>query len=201
MLYLLDMFGTAVFALSGVILASKHRMDPFGMVVLAMVTAIGGGTIRDMIIGATPVFWVTDNNYLWIILLTCAVSITLIRRPWRLAWYLLPVADAIGLAVFVAIGVDKSLDFGAPPIVAVMMGTLTGCGGGIIRDVLTREIPMVLQKEVYATACIAGGAVHTMLLAIGTSVIPATVAGIVTTLAIRLAAIRWHLSLPIFAAK
>lgn len=138
LLYILDMFGTAVFAISGVLLASKLRMDPFGMIVLAMVTAIGGGTIRDMVLGATPVFWVTQTEYLWVILATCVLSIVLIRHPRRLPWYVLPVADAIGLAVFVAIGVDKALSYGASPMVAVIMGVLTGCGGGIIRDVLAR---------------------------------------------------------------
>ncbi len=197
-LYLLDMFGTAVFAVSGVLLAGRLRMDPFGVIVLAMVTAIGGGTIRDMILGATPVFWVNQNEYLWVILISCFASIILIRHPRRLPWYVLPVADAIGLAVFVAIGVDKALSYGTSSLVAVIMGVLTGCGGGIIRDVLAREIPMVLRTEVYATACIAGGLIHTSALHFGVDLVLASSAGMITTLLIRLAAIRWHLSLPIF---
>lgn len=200
LLYTLDMFGTAVFAISGVLLASKLRMDPFGMIVLAMVTAIGGGTIRDMMLGATPVFWMNDTLYLWVILATCIGSLLLIRHPRSLPWYLLPVADAIGLAVFVSIGVNKALSFGASPIVAVIMGTLTGCGGGIIRDVLAREIPMLFRTEVYATACIAGGVIHTGALALGYSMQGATLAGMAVTLIIRLAAIRWRLSLPIFSS-
>ncbi|MBV7300000.1 TRIC cation channel family protein [Enterovibrio paralichthyis] len=200
LLYILDMFGTAVFAISGVLLASKLRMDPFGMIVLAMVTAIGGGTIRDMVLGATPVFWVTQTEYLWVILATCVLSIVLIRHPRRLPWYVLPVADAIGLAVFVAIGVDKALSYGASPMVAVIMGVLTGCGGGIIRDVLAREIPMIFRTEVYATACIAGGMMHTLALAANADVELASIAGMITTLLIRLAAIRWHLSLPVFGS-
>ncbi|MBE1277348.1 TRIC cation channel family protein [Enterovibrio baiacu] len=201
LLYFLDMFGTAVFAISGVLLAGKLRMDPFGVVVLAMVTAIGGGTIRDMALGATPVFWINSPEYLWMILATCALSLLLIRRPRRLPWYFLPVADAIGLAVFVAIGVDKALSYGASPMVAVIMGIITGCGGGIIRDVLAREIPMILRTEVYATACLAGGMIHTLALAANVDSVAASIAGMVTTLSIRLAAIRWHLSLPTFAIK
>lgn len=201
LLYFLDLAGTAVFALSGVLLASKLRMDPFGMLVLATVTAIGGGTIRDAVLGATPVFWITNDLYLWVILGTYVLSFFLLRCSWKLPWYTLPVADAIGLAVFVAIGVDKSLSFGSSAMVAVLMGTLTGCGGGIIRDVLAREIPLVLQKEVYATACIAGGTVHTLLLANSSSAQIASVAGMITTLAIRLAAIRWQFSLPVFTVK
>ncbi|MGF1699732.1 TRIC cation channel family protein [Photobacterium makurazakiensis] len=201
LIYILDMFGTAVFAASGVLLAGRLRMDPFGVVVLASVTAIGGGTIRDMALGATPVFWVTDPNYLWVIFITCLISMIAIRKPKQMPWYFLPVADAIGLAVFVAIGVEKALRFGATPMVAVLMGVMTGCGGGVIRDVLAREIPMVLRTEVYATACIVGGIVHTTALYINVDPSVATLAGITTTLTIRLAAIRWHLSLPTFALR
>ncbi len=199
LIYLLDLFGTAVFAISGVLLAAKHKFDPFGMIVLASVTAIGGGTIRDMALGATPVFWIHNTLYIWIILLSCCLSLLLIRKPNALPWYCLPVADAIGLAVFMSIGVEKALNYGADPIVAVIMGVLTGCGGGVIRDVLTKSIPMVLRAEVYATACIVGGVVHTLALAIAVPSDMATLLGVFTTLLIRLAAIRWQLSLPKFA--
>ncbi|MCQ1058928.1 TRIC cation channel family protein [Photobacterium sp. DNB23_23_1] len=201
LIYVLDMFGTAVFAASGVLLAGRLRMDPFGVVVLASVTAIGGGTIRDMALGATPVFWITDTNYLWVIFITCLISMLAIRRPRQMPWWILPVSDAIGLAVFVAIGVEKALRFGATPMVAVIMGVMTGCGGGVIRDVLAREIPMVLRTEVYATACILGGIIHTVSLSANVDSAVATLAGIITTLTIRLAAIRWHLSLPTFAIR
>ncbi len=201
LIYLLDLFGTAVFAISGVILAGRLRMDPFGVMVLAAVTAIGGGTIRDMALGATPVFWITQSEYVWVILITGILSMLLIKNPKRLPWYLLPVSDAIGLAVFVAIGVEKALSYGADPVVSVIMGVMTGCGGGIIRDVLAREIPMVLRTEVYATACIAGGIIHTGALTLSVPTNAAMLAGIVTTLSIRLAAIKWHLSLPTFALK
>lgn len=201
LIYILDMFGTAVFAASGVLLAGRLRMDPFGVVVLACVTAIGGGTIRDMALGATPVFWITDTSYLWMIFITCFITMLAIRRPQRMPWYFLPVADAIGLAVFVAIGVEKALRFGASPMVAVIMGVITGCGGGVIRDVLAREIPMVLRTEIYATACILGGIIHTTGLHFNVDPTVATLAGIITTLTIRLAAIRWHLSLPALAMR
>lgn len=199
LIYILDLFGTAVFAISGVLMAAKHKLDPFGMMVLAAVTAIGGGTIRDMALGATPVFWIHDTTYLWIILLSCCVSLLLIRKPNALPWYALPVADAIGLAVFMSIGVEKALSYGAEPVVAVIMGVLTGCGGGMIRDVLTKSVPMVLKAEVYATACIIGGIAHTLALAANVTTELATLLGVFTTLIIRLAAIRWQLSLPRFA--
>lgn len=199
LIYIIDMFGTAIFAISGVLLAGRLKMDPFGVTVLASVTAIGGGTIRDMALGATPVFWITDTNYLLVIFVTCILTMLIIRKPKRLPWYILPVSDAIGLAVFVGIGVEKALKYNADPMVAVIMGVLTGCGGGIIRDVLAREVPMVLRSEVYATACILGGIVHTSSLAFDIEGSTSMLLGVATTLIIRLAAIRWHLSLPTFA--
>jgi len=193
------MFGTAIFAISGVLLAGRLKMDPFGVTVLASVTAIGGGTIRDMALGATPVFWINDTNYLLVIFITCILTMLIIRKPKRLPWYVLPVSDAIGLAVFVGIGVEKALNYNADPMVAVIMGVITGCGGGIIRDVLAREVPMVLRSEVYATACILGGIVHTSALEFNVQSSTAMLLGVTATLIIRLAAIRWHLSLPTFA--
>ncbi|MGL5800584.1 MAG: TRIC cation channel family protein, partial [Plesiomonas sp.] len=118
MLYFFDMLGTAVFAISGVLLAGRLRMDPFGVVVLAAVTAIGGGTIRDMALDAGPVFWITDPFYLVVIFVTCALTMLLVRRPRNIAWWILPVLDAIGLAVFLGIGVNKALANGAGPMVA-----------------------------------------------------------------------------------
>ncbi|EGQ8106142.1 TRIC cation channel family protein [Vibrio parahaemolyticus] len=199
LLYMIDLFGTAIFAVSGVLLAGRLKMDPFGVIVLGSVTAIGGGTIRDMALGATPVFWITDTTYLWVIFITCLLTMVLVRRPKRLAWWVLPVCDAIGLAVFVGIGVEKALAYNASGMVAVIMGVITGCGGGIIRDVLAREVPMVLRSEVYATACIIGGIFHTVAVSMGYDHSTALLAGVISTLVIRLGAIRWHLSLPTFA--
>ncbi|OBT07328.1 hypothetical protein A9264_07760 [Vibrio sp. UCD-FRSSP16_10] len=198
LLYFIDLFGTAIFAVSGVLLAGRLRMDPFGVMVLAAVTAIGGGTIRDMMLGA-PVFWIGNTSYIWVIIITSLLTMLIVRRPKRIAWYLLPVCDAIGLAAFVGIGVEKALSYQDSYMIAVMMGVLTGCGGGILRDILAREIPMVLRSEVYATACIAGGCTHTGLMQLGVPNTHAMLGGITVTLVIRLAAIRWHLSLPTFA--
>lgn len=201
MLYLVDLFGTVIFAISGVLLAGRLRMDPFGVTVLGAVTAIGGGTIRDLTLGATPVFWITDTTYLWVIIATCIITMLLVRHPRRLAWWVLPVCDAIGLAVFVGIGVEKALMFQDSYLVAVIMGVITGCGGGIIRDILAREVPMVLRREVYATACIIGGVFHTSALMLGASQEVAFLSSIIATLVIRLGAIRWQLSLPTFALE
>ncbi len=198
-LYFIDLFGTAVFAVSGVILASKLRMDPFGVIVLGSVTAVGGGTIRDIILDARPIFWINDTTYLWVILCTCVLAMLLVRHPKRIPWWVLPVCDAIGLSVFVGIGVDKALAYQDSALIAIMMGVMTGCGGGVLRDVLAREIPLILRHEIYATACIVGGIFHTTALSLGYNDQIAFISGAASTLIIRLCAIRWHLSLPVFA--
>jgi len=199
LVFWLDILGTAVFAISGVILAGKLRMDPFGVLVLGIVTAIGGGTIRDLVLDNGPVFWITDPTDLMVAISTCIVTITLVRQPRRLPRWTLPVLDAIGLAVFVGIGVNKAFASGTGPLIAICMGVLTGVGGGIIRDILAREIPMILRTEVYATACIIGGNLHAIsYYYFNLPIDIAMFLGMVTTLAIRLAAIRWHLKLPTF---
>ena len=136
LVYWLDILGTAVFAISGVLLAGKLRMDPFGVLVLGVVTAVGGGTIRDMALANGPVFWVKDPTDLVVAMVTCLLTIVLVRQPRRLPKWILPVLDAVGLAVFVGIGVNKAFIAGTGPLVAICMGVLTGVGGGIIRDIL-----------------------------------------------------------------
>ncbi|MCD1126672.1 TRIC cation channel family protein [Jinshanibacter sp. LJY008] len=202
LVYWLDILGTAVFAISGVLLAGKLRMDPFGVLVLGVVTAVGGGTIRDMALANGPVFWVKDPTDLVVALVTCVFTILLVRHPRSLPKWILPVLDAIGLAVFVGIGVNKAFIAGTGPLVATCMGVLTGVGGGIIRDVLAREIPMILRTEVYATACIIGGCVHaTAHYYFNLGLEESGMIGMVITLTIRLAAIRWGLKLPTFSLE
>ena len=196
--YFADLFGTAVFAISGALAAGRLRMDPVGVTVLAAVTAIGGGTIRDTILGATPVFWITDTNYIWVILITAVAVMALVRCPRRLSGTWFQLADAFGLALFTVIGAQKALSFGTSPMIAVMMGVMTGVVGGMIRDVLCREIPLVLRKEIYATASIVGGILYTISLALQISQVPAMLIAMAGALIIRVAAIYWSLSLPAF---
>ncbi|WP_275285945.1 trimeric intracellular cation channel family protein [Halomonas elongata] len=198
-IYWLDMMGVIVFALSGVILACRSRMDPFGMLVLAAMTGIGGGTLRDLVLGVRPVFWVEDPAYLWVILATVGLSILGFHYIHRLSRIFLPVADAFGLALFTVIGTHKAMLLETPGVVAVLMGLLTGVAGGMMRDVLARRVPMVLRQEIYATASIAGGMVFVSLEALGVSLVVAICSALVTTLGLRLAAIRWRLALPVFA--
>jgi uncharacterized membrane protein YeiH len=200
-IYFFDLCGTAVFALSGALAAGKHRMDPFGVIVLASVTAIGGGSIRDALIGATPVFWIRDPNYIIVILATVIACLILVRKPHKLPTYTLPIADALGLALFTVIGAEKALLLGLSGMVAVVMGLITGVGGGIIRDLLCRQIPMVLRTEIYATASIIGGICYTLSLFVGMDSMTSLLIAMFSTLIIRLSAIRWHLSLPAFDLK
>lgn len=197
LLYFLDIFGVIVFALSGALMAGRYQLDPFGVVVLAAVTAIGGGTIRDVILGTT-VFWVASPIYLYIILTTALLTIALIRRPKRIPKRFLLLADAFGLALFAVLGTAKAIKLGAPVSVAIVMGTITGVAGGMIRDVLCNVIPMILRQEIYALAAMLGGILFVFLSYFGFSENVATISAVSGALTLRLAAIYWQVSLPAF---
>lgn len=199
LLYYLDLFGTAVFALSGVLVAARKHMDFIGVVVLASAVAIGGGTIRDLTLGAWPIFWVADNTYLYVIFATAVVGVLFIKGFHLLHQRLwLPVFDAVGVATFLGIGLNKSLDYGTSYLVAIILGTITAIGGGMIRDLLAHEIPFVLKKEIYATACVIGGSVIVGALKLGLANTPALLLGMAITLGVRLVAIFYALRLPEF---
>ncbi len=199
MLYWFEHFGVAVGALSGVLAARGKRVDLFGVMVLGMVAAFGGGTLRDLTIGA-PVFWVRDGNYILTATGTALVAF-FIARVHTFTSLALIVADAVVLAFFTMIGVKKALLFGAPDAVAVTMGVVTGVAGGILRDTLTGEIPLVFRSEIYfyATASLCGAVAFLLLhhrLPENTQINLLT--GAVITLGLRLAAVRWKLKLPTF---
>jgi uncharacterized membrane protein YeiH len=197
LLYYLDIFGIIVFALSGALMAGRYKLDPFGVVVLASVTAIGGGTIRDTIL-QTPVFWVVEPYYLYVILITALLTILFIRQPKRIPKRFLLIADALGLALFAVLGTQKSMSLGSPMPVAIVMGTITGVAGGMIRDVLCNVIPMILRKEIYALAAMLGGGLFVIFHLLGWSENEATIVAILGALILRLAAIYWQVSLPAF---
>ena len=196
LLHWCDLIGIVIFAFTGVLAAGHKQMDLFGAVVLACVTATGGGTLRDMILNV-PVFWLSDSYYLWIAAVTGVVSFYLIRYlqvPMRL----LMIADAAGLAVFVVIGTQKVLSLGHTPAIAIVMGVMTGTFGGLIRDLLCGDIPLLLRREIYATAALSGAAALVILDDIDALPGEAVVAiAVLVTLGIRLAALRWNLSAPI----
>lgn len=197
LLHWLDIFGIIVFSLSGALMAGRYKLDPFGVVVLASVTAVGGGTIRDIIL-QTPVFWVVQPIYLYVILTTALLTIILVRQPKLIPKRFLLIADALGLALFAVLGTQKSLALGSPLPVAIVMGIITGVAGGMIRDVLCNVIPMILQKEIYALAAMLGGCLFGAFHLLGWPENESTLIAILGALLLRLAAIYWRVSLPAF---
>jgi uncharacterized membrane protein YeiH len=162
MFYYLDLLGTMAFAISGVLTAINKKMDPFGVFVIAFVTAVGGGTLRDVLIGRTPVGWMLDLNYVYMIGLGYVISLIFRKKldKIRVSLFLF---DTIGLGVFTLIGIEKGIATGLHPVICVALGTMTACFGGVLRDILCNEIPVIFRKEIYATICIAGGCVFFLL--------------------------------------
>jgi uncharacterized membrane protein YeiH len=197
-LYAMDLFGTAVFAVSGGLMAARKRYDLFGFVVVGLAPAIGGGTLRDIALGDLPAFWVKDVAYLWVALLAAAATFFFARRIERHMPQLL-VADAVGLALFAVVGAEKALLLEARPEIAVAMGVITASFGGMIRDVLCREEPLILRKEIYATAAILGAALFVAVETLTGNRLAAMALGFVAALALRLIAVRRNLSLPVYS--
>ncbi len=193
-LHLMDFVGVFAFAVSGALRAEREGMDLFGVLVVAAVTAIGGGTVRDLLLGE-PVYWLSDVTYLYVIAAAaaCTIVYTRFRRPPHGA---LLVADAFGLAVFAVLGARAGLEAGFSPLIAVIMGAITGVVGGAVRDVLLRETPLILRREIYATAAIAGATTYVVLNArnLGSAVV--VTASIAVGLALRLIAVWFDLHLP-----
>ncbi len=197
MMYILDLVGTAIFAITGALAAGRKQMDIFGVVVLGCVTALGGGTLRDMILGNLPVFWVSDTVYLLVPVIAAICTFMLVQR-WKLATRALMYADAAGLAVFTVIGFQAGFQATNMYSIAIVMGMTTGVAGGIIRDVLSGEIPLILRREIYASASLCGG---TLLALLTYFQLPSPLAvsiTVLTTLTIRLTALQWNLALPLF---
>lgn len=200
-LYLIDLLGVAVFAVSGALAAGRKSLDLLGVVVIATVTAIGGGTTRDILLGRHPVFWVQDPLYLVVIAGAALFTVVYVRwrRPHENA---LAIADAFGLGFFVISGAGIAQGMGLPTLSVVVMGVMTGVAGGVLRDVLTNEIPLILSRgELYATAAFAGVAAYAGLGALGVAGPAAALTGMVLTVALRLAAIVWGLRLPVFTIR
>jgi uncharacterized membrane protein YeiH len=200
-LHLLDLVGVGVFAVSGALAAGRNRLDLFGVVVIALVTAIGGGTIRDVLLDRHPIFWISNRSYLSVILIATALTIIWVRiRQPPLAALL--VADALGLALFAISGAQIAERAQLPAMVIVMMGTITGVAGGMIRDVLTAQIPLVLRKgTLYASTAIAGILFYLLLQSFAVPRHTAAAAGMLTVAALRFASIAWGLSLPVFRVE
>ncbi|WP_303721717.1 trimeric intracellular cation channel family protein [Malonomonas rubra] len=162
LLYLLDLIGTVAFAASGALAGVRREMDLFGVWVLGMVTAIGGGTLRDLLLGDLPPFCLRNEIYLWLPVAVASLVFITHRRLPKIERPLLYL-DAIGLGTFVVIGTGKAIAFQTGPLGAVLMGVMTGTAGGVFRDILSNEVPLIMRREIYASACIFGGALLVML--------------------------------------
>jgi uncharacterized membrane protein YeiH len=200
-LYILDLIGVAVFAASGALAAVRKRMDVFGVIVIGAVTAVGGGTLRDLLLDRHPVFWLADPAYLVVILVAALLTLAYVRVR-RIPRNALAIEDAVGLAVFTIGGAQVAERAGMWPPVVVLMATMTGVAGGILRDVLCAEIPLILRhREIYATASIAGATSYLLAKGLGLPLTTAAVFGIVVVVLLRIAAILRGLHLPVVVPR
>lgn len=197
MMEAIETLGTISFAISGTFAAMQRRLDPFGVLIIAFVTSIGGGTVRDLLVGDTPVAWMKDVNYCLLILLTAVATIffkTHVKK-FKVTLFLF---DSLGLGLFTMLGIQKGIMFGLSPGICIALGTITGCFGGVIRDTLLNTIPLIFHKEVYATACILGGILFYALKYFRLEDDIATILVIAFIFMLRVIVVRYKLALPKF---
>ncbi len=194
--YYLDLTGTFAFAVSGALSGIEKRYDIFGVLFVGFITALGGGTTRDLLLGAAPVSWMHNITYLYVVLFGVVFTFLTSRQimKWRKTLFLF---DSIGLGVFTIVGIKKTLETGLSWEIALMMGVISAVLGGILRDVFNNEEPLILHKEIYATACFAGGVLAFGLSRAGTAPAIQIPVAILTIILIRVLAVRFHWSLPV----
>ncbi|WGH76479.1 trimeric intracellular cation channel family protein [Tenacibaculum tangerinum] len=194
-IYAIDIAGTFAFAISGALVAIRKKFDVFGVIIIAFVTAVGGGMMRDVLINAHPINWIGDINYIWTIL--TAVVVTFLFRskiaPLRKTMFLF---DTIGISVFTLLGVQKGLNFNLHPFIALVMGMSSAVMGGVIRDVLTNEIPLIFHREIYASACLTGGVVYLLLHSLNINEDAVFVISASIIILVRTIAVQYKLELP-----
>lgn len=192
---ILTLLGTFAFAISGIRLASGKNIDWFGAYLTGLATAIGGGTIRDVLLDVTP-FWMLDGRYFFIT--AVALLATLMFKEKVFKWSnTLFLFDTIGLGLFTIVGISKSLEAGLPFWVCIVMGTVTGAAGGVIRDILLNEVPLLLRRDIYALACVTGGLVYLLCIHLNVTKNLIEVVAALVVIAIRIVAVKFHLHLPV----
>ena len=199
-LTVIDILGTFAFAVSGAFSAMEKKLDPFGILVIAFVTAIGGGTLRDILVGNVPVNWM-NNSVTIIVILGSAILAMLFSTTLKKFNTGLFLFDALGLGLFTIVGVEIGIKYGFNAMVSVSLGTITACFGGVLRDVLLNKVPLIFQKEIYALACIIGAILYYYLYGVNINDDVAKVACIILIFIIRFIAVRYKLSLPQFNIK
>ena len=197
MFTILDFIGTFVFAISGALAAMHKKLDPFGVFIIAFVTAVGGGTLRDLLIGKTPVGWMNELNYVYLIFGGFLAAVVFRKKLERLRVSLL-LFDTVGFGVFTLIGLEKGIEIGLHPVICIFLGTISACFGGVIRDILCNDIPVIFRKEIYATICIFGGILYFILktLHVENELISIVVSSVMIT--IRLFSVKYKWVLPHF---
>jgi uncharacterized membrane protein YeiH len=193
--FVIDILGTIAFAISGVLVSMEKKLDLFGVFIIAFVTAVGGGTLRDLLIGSTPVAWMQDSTYVFVILATFVFAIVF-RNKLKYFRKSLFLFDTIGIGLYTMVGIEKGLSVGLLPIMCIALGTITASFGGVIRDILCNEIPVIFRREIYATACILGGVGYFLLRKLPFENTYAYLAAIIIVIGIRLLAVRFKIALP-----
>ena len=197
---ILDILGTIAFAISGALAAIKREMDLFGIFIVAFVTALGGGILRDVFIGNTPVWWMGHFYVVHFISISVVLAILLRNRIYFLTKSLF-IFDTVGLAIFTISGVQIGVSVNLDPAVSVVLGIMTGCFGGVIRDILCNEIPIIFRKEIYALASLAGAVCFIILYSFNFDKNISYISTIVLVALIRILAIRFSISLPTYTIK
>jgi len=202
MLYqVIDILGTVAFAISGVLVAMEKKLDLFGVLIIAFVTSIGGGTLRDLLIGNTPVVWMRDLTYVTTIFITVVLAIIFVNQLKYLRRSLF-LFDTIGIGLYTMLGVEKGLQAELLPVMCIALGTMTACFGGVIRDMLCNEIPIIFRrKEIYATTCILGGASYFLFVTFPIPEDYAYIAAILVVIGLRLLAVKFDIRLPNIYSK
>lgn len=194
---IIEILGTFSFAASGAFAAMDKKLDPFGVLIISFATAIGGGTIRDVLLGRLPVTWLTDSTTIWVILISAGLSLFFsgwLKKFDRLLFYF----DALGLGLFTIMGIQTAIELKLSTGICIMLGTVTGCFGGVLRDVLLNNVPLIFHKEIYASASILGGLVFFLLKNAGLALGFSSIIAILLVFVIRVLAVRFSWSLPKF---
>ncbi len=199
-LNMIDILGTFAFAVSGAFSAMEKKLDPFGILIIAFVTAIGGGTLRDVLVGNTPVNWLSNSTTIIVIFFSAIATMFFgsYLQQWNKALFLF---DALGLGLFTIIGLELGLQYNFQGGICVALGTITACFGGVIRDVLLNKVPLIFHKEIYALACIAGGAAYYGLYFTAINTNLSKIICILFIFFIRVLVVRYKLTLPQFSLK
>ena len=192
---IVDILGTIAFAISGVLVAMNKKMDPFGVLIIAFVTAVGGGTLRDIMVGVEPVSWMQNMTFVYVIIASTIFAVVFRNQLKHLRKSLF-LFDTIGIGLYTVVGIETGIVAELHPIICIALGTMTACFGGVLRDILCNEIPVIFRKEVYATACIFGGLTYFILLQfLEDKNYLFIIAGLVVII-VRILAVRFKISLP-----